>query len=71
MAHVSVIATMSNRKYTVANPPRVHEVARAVGCDSKYTITMLWHYTKIEYRTPSHRVPLSTAIGFIQWLKSI
>ena len=62
---------MSNRKYTVENPPRVHEVARAVGCDSKYTSTMLWHYTGLTFRTPSHRVPLSVAIGFIQWLKSI
>lgn len=59
------------KRYTVSSPPRVHEVARAVGYDSKYTMTMLHHYTKIEFRTPSHRVPLSTAIGFIQWLKSI
>jgi hypothetical protein len=62
---------IDKKRYTVSSPPRVHEVARAVGCDSKYTMTMLWHYTKIDFRTPSHKVPLSTAIGFIQWLKSI
>ncbi len=61
---------MSNRKYTVANPPRVHEVARACGMSSKTTIVWLYVFNHSIYRTPSHKVPLSIAIAFLNWLKS-
>ena len=65
-------STMTDKKrYTVSSPPRVHEVARAIGYDSKYTIVLLQHYTGKEFRTASHRVPLSIAIGFIDWLRKL
>jgi hypothetical protein len=60
---------VSNRKYTVANPPRVHEVARACGMSSKTTIVWLYVFNHSIYRTPSHKVPLSIAIAFLNWLK--
>lgn len=48
---------MSKPRFTVDRPPRVHEIARLGGSDSKYT--MMWlaamgHPVK----SPSSRVPL-------------
>ena len=56
------------RKYTVDNPPRVYDLARAVNArDVRHSLHI---YTGMPYKTywtPSHRVPLSIAIGFISW----
>lgn len=65
---VSVIAIMK-RKYTIDNPPRVYDVAMAIGLTSEQTKPYLYNYTGTRYLTPSHRVSLPIAIKFIQWLK--
>jgi hypothetical protein len=55
------------RKYTIDNPPRVYDVAMAIGMNSQQTITYLHNYTGNLYLTPSHRVSLPIAIKFVSW----
>lgn len=58
--------TCIRKKYTTSNPPRVYEVARAVGLMSDETINFLkvWGFSGI---TPSHKVPLHMAIDFVNY----
>lgn len=61
---------MDNKKrYTVSSPPRVHEIARATGMTSQQTRSYLYAMEGISYKTPSHRVPLSIAIRFLDWIR--
>lgn len=60
------------KRYTVENPPRVHEVAKAIGLPSSSTIDWLRYYEpEYVFRTPSHKVPLGLAIRFIQYMKAV
>jgi hypothetical protein len=60
---------IDKKRYTVDNPPRMHEVAKAAGMSSEQTRSFIYLYNSEIYRTPSHRVPLRVALGFLTWLK--
>jgi hypothetical protein len=60
------------RRYTVENPPRVYEVAKAIGLPSNSTIDWLRDYDpEYVFRTASHKVPLGHAIRFLQYMKTV
>jgi len=61
---------IDKRKYTVSSPPRVYELAIATGMTSEQARTWLYMYTHESYRTPSHKVPLRIALGFLAWIKN-
>ena len=58
------------RKYTVKQPPRVHELARLLHLSSDVTINYLYLYNSEIYRTPSHKVPLRVSLGFLTWMRT-
>jgi hypothetical protein len=57
---------MNKRVWTVANPPRVYEVAMVIKCDSAETRSLLsrWGFAG---HSASSRVPLPTALDFIHY----
>ena len=61
---------IDKKRYTVEHPPRVHELARAIGMTSQQARAWLYIYNHEIYRTPSHKVPLRIALGFITWIRS-
>jgi len=60
---------METRMYTVDSPPRMWEVAKAAGMSSAQAKDFMYIYNREIYRTPSHKVPLRIALGFLTWLK--
>lgn len=58
------------KRYSVENPPRVYEVAIALGLPSNSTIDWLrWYDPEHVFRSASHKVPLGHAIRFLHWMK--
>ena len=55
----------TKRKYTVENPPRVYEVAKAIGLSSSTTREILYWRFGYMGNSPSSRVPLSMAINIL------
>lgn len=60
---------IDRQSYTVEHPPRLYEVAKAAGLTSQQAREFMYIYNCEIYRTPSHKVPLRIALGFLTWLK--
>jgi len=54
-------------KFSVSKPPRVHQVALAIGFPSQYVLEYILYKYGISgiYMTPSHCVPLPIAIRIV------
>ena len=59
------------RKFTMDNPPRVYDVARAIGRTSNETSYFLRYICDYAAITPSHKVPLPIAMKLIYAATSV